>query len=178
MRLNVTALIAILILCRSVAFGQAPQCTRGEPEPVFHSNNPAVQSESFNLISSHEATEEVLFKSGDRLTIRNWGCDAFTLTFRWESKSLTGTDPIAQSLQVLRKLIAMRTDAVFDLTRAASGLEALIKRKVQLKQGEQYSVDGDASDADFQLKFSLRSSGAGSATGSRYVEFDLTLGPL
>jgi hypothetical protein len=174
---TVALLVGVFVLSSTV-WGQAPECTRGEPEQVFYSENAAVQSVVFKPISSHEANEEVVFKSGDRLAIHNWGCESFTLSFRLESKSLAPTsDPFSQAVQTLRRLAAGKAHAVVDLSRAADGLDSLIKSRAELKPGEPYPVDGDPDAGDFQLKFTLRSSGPLSGAG-RYIEFDLTLGPL
>ena len=64
-------------------------CMRAIPQPLFDSKMKMVKTEKFRQATKEEdAEEEVVFSSGDRLIIRNWGCEYFVNTFRYESKAM------------------------------------------------------------------------------------------
>lgn len=59
-------------------------CVRGQAEPiikktVFSNTKFILQPDSLTAI------EKVTFDNGDKLTIRNWGCEYYVLTFRFET---------------------------------------------------------------------------------------------
>jgi hypothetical protein len=59
-------------------------CIRGQAEPiikktVFPNTKFILQQDSLTAI------ETVIFDNGDKLTIRNWGCEYYMLTFRFET---------------------------------------------------------------------------------------------
>src|SRR6185295_11564423 len=72
-------LLAVLAI-PAVAAAGGDDCVRGAPEAMFPSRGATVRSTAFHPVSSHEATEEVVFATGERLKIRNWGCEYFVLT--------------------------------------------------------------------------------------------------
>lgn len=60
------------------------ECVRGQAEPViiktvFPNTKFILQSDSLTAI------ETVEFENGDKLIIRNWGCEYYVLTFRFET---------------------------------------------------------------------------------------------
>lgn len=60
------------------------ECVRGQAEPiikktVFPNTKFLLQADSLTAI------ETVSFDNGDKLTIRNWGCEYYVLTFRFET---------------------------------------------------------------------------------------------
>lgn len=60
------------------------ECARGQAEPiikesVFSNTKFVLQPDSLTAI------ETVIFDNGDNLTIRNWGCEYYILTFRFET---------------------------------------------------------------------------------------------
>lgn len=84
-------IICILSICltlglttQSIAQNQRNDCTRGKAEPIvkksiFPKSTFQPQADSITAI------ETVDFENGDRLTIRNWGCENYNLTFKFET---------------------------------------------------------------------------------------------
>lgn len=62
-------------------------CVRGQAEPIikkdiFPNTTFVLQSDSIT------AVETVMLENGDKLIIRNWGCEYYVLTFRFETSRL------------------------------------------------------------------------------------------
>jgi len=63
---------------------QNPDCVRGAAEPVLRKS--VYPKARFQLQPDKLTGIETLgFANGDRLTIKNWGCEYYTLTFRFET---------------------------------------------------------------------------------------------
>jgi len=63
---------------------QSTDCTRGVAESII--NKSVFPNSNFQLQKdSLTAIETVDFDNGDKLLIRNWGCEYFVLTFRFET---------------------------------------------------------------------------------------------
>jgi len=59
-------------------------CTRGKAEPII--NKIVYPKTTFVLQpDSISGIETVTFDNGDKLTIKNWGCEYYVLTFRFET---------------------------------------------------------------------------------------------
>lgn len=59
-------------------------CVRGQAEPIIKKNY--YPNTTFVLqADSLTAIETVTFDNGDKLTIKNWGCEYYMLTFRFET---------------------------------------------------------------------------------------------
>ena len=59
-------------------------CVRGQAEPIIKKT--VFSNTKFILQpNSLTAIETVIFDNGDKLTIKNWGCEYYTLTFRFET---------------------------------------------------------------------------------------------
>jgi len=64
---------------------QPYDCVRGRSEPVVIKT--VYPHSTFKLQSdSITAYETVLFDNGDKLVIKNWGCENYSLTFRFETR--------------------------------------------------------------------------------------------
>lgn len=60
------------------------ECVRGQAEPVIKKS--VFPKTTFTLQpDSLTAIETVDFDNGDKLTLRNWGCEYYVLTFRFET---------------------------------------------------------------------------------------------
>lgn len=157
------------------------RCVRGGPEPLFSGQSPDVKGHEFTRTSSHEADESVLFASGDRLVIRNWGCEYFVNTFRFESKSIEGhksSPPYWHKVaaHALRTLAASEPDIVFDLKLAARTLEIKVSNSIELKLDDPYPVEGDGTDF-LQSHVAVKASGK-TDKGVGFVVVELSKGPL
>ncbi len=59
-------------------------CSRGQAKPIIEKNE--FPNTTFILQSDGlTAVETVNFENGDKLTIQNWGCEYYVLTFRFET---------------------------------------------------------------------------------------------
>src|ERR1044071_5009989 len=59
-------------------------CTRGQAEPIL--NKSVFPNSKFELLGdSLSGIEAVDLGNGDKLTIRNWGCEYYVLTFNFET---------------------------------------------------------------------------------------------
>ena len=59
-------------------------CVRGQAEPIVK-NNVFPKTKFILQPDSLTAIETVRFDNGDKLTIKNWGCEYYVLTFRFET---------------------------------------------------------------------------------------------
>ena len=105
-------------------------CVRGQAEPVirkkyFPNTNFVLQPDSLTAI------ETVSFANGDKLIIRNWGCEYYALTFRFEtSKFKASTSDLNYWYAAASKL----------MNQAAIGVDAPIDIKQGIKALEKYAV--------------------------------------
>lgn len=157
-------------------------CVRGEPEPLFTGNNPGIKSHSFVRHAKTEATEEVVFLSGDRIIILNGGCEYYLNSFRYESVQIRAGDSSArhwgaEAAQALRKLQALRPSLVFDLAKAVGTLEKLMREPGKLSLDEEIPVEGDGTEF-LQTRVVLKGGGLLPGQAGGYVAFDLVKGPL
>jgi hypothetical protein len=116
-------------------------CTRGQPEPLFVSSNSAVTAHSFKENSSTEAIEEVTFVSGDKLTIKNWGCEYYIISFRYESDGIVSQEEspefwFTKAAEALERLGKLHWHSVFDERLAAKKLRRMLKKKETFKLGD------------------------------------------
>jgi len=76
------------------AEGTAPDCTRAKPSPLFKKKD--IVKRTFSLRKNkeypfeHIGTESVKLKNGDDLTIKNYGCHNYSLSFRFKTKRVSG----------------------------------------------------------------------------------------
>jgi hypothetical protein len=140
-------LIAVPAFCSAVEDG----CMRGMPYPVFSKSRAEIFSRKFTPQSSHEAEENVELKSGETIQIKHWGCEYYVITFTVKSIELmkNGVSNEAAYREVyliLRKLVRLKADSVFDLRLAAITLEKSLRKKQAPELSEELSVDGDGTD--------------------------------
>jgi hypothetical protein len=77
-------LLALGLSARSSAQNQAINCTRGQAEPIVKKS--VFPNTDFQLQADNRtAIEAVDLKNGDKLIIRNWGCEYYCLTFNFET---------------------------------------------------------------------------------------------
>lgn len=63
---------------------KAHECTRGVPEPLIKTSR--LPDTKFSLsIDSTIGFEETRLNNGDKLSIKNWGCEYYTLTYQFET---------------------------------------------------------------------------------------------
>jgi hypothetical protein len=76
----------ILMLCCGLAAWAQDNCTRGMPVPVVKAS--VYPNVKFTLSPDERSgTETVSLRRGERLVVRNWGCESYVLTFRFETAS-------------------------------------------------------------------------------------------
>ncbi len=130
---NVTCLFIICLtlglISQSLAQNQRNNCIRGKAEPIvkksiFPKSNFQLQADSLTAI------ETVDFKNGDKLTIRNWGCEYYCLTFKFEtSRFQKDTTNLEFWFKVSSKLMAEvleGIDAPVDLKRGIASFDDYI----------------------------------------------------
>lgn len=79
-----TALITNRRQAKDSVVGNDLACIRGQAEPVIKKKY--FPNTTFSLQpDSLTGTETVSFKTGDKLIIKNWGCEYYVLTFRFET---------------------------------------------------------------------------------------------
>jgi hypothetical protein len=121
---------------------QLSDCTRGQAEPIIQKAD--YPNTTFVLQpDSVSAIETVLFDNGDKLIIRNWGCEYYVLTFRFEtSRFQQDTTDVEYWFRAANKL----------MTGMLSGIDA----PVNLKKGLNYLgsyIDRDQKNGYQNLKF-------------------------
>ena len=127
------------------------ECTRGAAEPiikksVFPKTKFKLQSDKFTGI------ETVDFDNGDKLIIKNWGCESYVLTFRFETSRFedkTTDIPFSFNMAVLLvSELYEGLDAPIDIKK---GVQAIVKyvdadqlnNYQNLKFGEEIDFGGD-----------------------------------
>ena len=88
--ISISVSVSLSVRAEESKEGTYDNCIRAVPEPLFDKKMTMVKTAKFHPATKEaEAKEEVVFTSGDRLFIRNWGCEYFVNTFRYESKSMS-----------------------------------------------------------------------------------------
>jgi hypothetical protein len=163
--------------------GTYENCTRAMPEPLFAKKMTTVKSTKFQPVTKEEgAKEEVVFASGDRLFILNWGCEYFVNTFRYESKSMSVSpenikDVFMKTARTLRKLEGYNPNIIFDLGKAAATLDKVVKEGKDISFQTWYPVEGDGLYF-LQTRVVVKGGGPLEKEEGSYVEFELFKGPL
>jgi len=173
------AALAMPVSAGAAAGGE--DCVRHVPVAVFPTRVATIRSTSFHPVSANEATEEVVFTTGERLQIRNWGCESFVLTFRYESKALPATGDARawheRAAEVLERLARLEPHSPFDFPLAARQLRRALRTPAALRLQEDIAVEGDGVEF-LQARVSVAGGGALKSGGGGYVEFQLAKGPL
>ena len=122
-------------------------CVRGQAEPiikktVFPNTKFILQPDSLTAI------ETVIFDNGDNLTIRNWGCEYYTLTFRFETSRFQADTTAMKywyvtTYRILREM-QQGIDAPVDIEKGLQALNSHISKNVfDLKLQTEIDFAGD-----------------------------------
>jgi len=121
-------------------------CARGVAEPilkktVFPQSTFVLQSDSFTGI------ETLTFDNGDNLTIRNWGCEYYVLTFRFETsrfqQDTTNLDFWVKSVASLTRELLHGLDAPIDISNGIDKLIAHLDNNGTFKLREEIDFGAD-----------------------------------
>lgn len=126
-------------------------CVRGQAEPIikkeyFPNTTFTLQPDSLTAI------EIVQFDNGDRLTIKNWGCEYYVLTFNFETSRFQGDTADLKywyqaTMQLMTNMLSS-IDAPIDIKRGLVFLESYYLRDNKnnfknLKLGDEIDFDGN-----------------------------------
>jgi hypothetical protein len=127
------------------------KCVRGIATPIIRKDY--FPNTTFRLkADSITAVETVLFDNGDKLTISNWGCDYYILTFSFEtSRFQKDTSDLKFWYQASASLLTSMLasfDAPIDIKRGLVFLESYYLRDEKhnyknLKLGDEIEFDGN-----------------------------------
>lgn len=121
-------------------------CIRGRAESVI--NKSVYPTAIFKLNSdNHTGTETVDLENGEKLTISNWGCEYFVLTFRFETERFQAdtTDTkywIDKAVRLMRE-IENGLDSPLDIEGGTTATEKFLKENNDYKLGEEIVYDDD-----------------------------------
>jgi hypothetical protein len=121
-------------------------CIRGQAESVINRN--VYPNAIFKLNSdNHTGTETVELENGDKLTINNWGCEYFVLTFRFETERFqadtTDTRYWLDKVVILMKEIEKGLSAPLDIEGGTLATENSLKENTAYALGEEIVYDDD-----------------------------------
>lgn len=129
---------------------QSNDCVRGQAEPVVQKAD--YPNTTFVLQpDSITAIETVSFNNGDKLIIRNWGCEYYVLTFRFETSNYqSDTTDLPFWFRTANRLMTSMLgglDAPIDIKRGLVMLESYILRDEKsgfknLQLGEEIDFGG------------------------------------
>lgn len=181
--ISISVLLPLSARAEESKEGTYENCIRAVPEPLFDKKMTMVKTTKFQpKTKDEEAKEEVVFTSGDRLFIINWGCEYFVNTFRYESESMSVSpenikDVFMKAAKTLRKLEGYNPNVVFDLGKAAETLDKVAKEGKNISLKAWYPVEGDGLYF-FQTRVVVKGGGPLEKGEGSYVEFELLKGPL
>ena len=181
--ISISVLVSLSARAEGGKEGTYDNCMRAVPGPLFDKKMTMVETTKFQPeTKEEEAKEEVVFTSGDRLFIRNWGCEYFVNTFRYESKSMSVSpgnikDVSMNTAKTLRKLESYNPNVIFDLGKAAKTLDKVVKEGKDISFGVWYPVEGDGLYF-LQTRVVVKGGGPLEKEEGSYVEFELLKGPL
>lgn len=116
------------------------KCSREQAKPII--NKTVFKNTQFQLQSdSISAIETVIFDNGDKLIIKNWGCEYYCLTFRFETKRFeNNTNNTAfwyRKAVLLISEICKGIDAPIDIKNGNNALINHIDNYNKLQLGEE-----------------------------------------
>jgi hypothetical protein len=123
------------------------ECPRGTPERVIKAS--VVPQPSFELNKEKNlATETLQFQNGDRLVVKNGGCEYFVVTFRFETNRFKAdtTDMLywLDKSAVLVSEITEAIDAPLDFNDGISAIRKMNGPEVKYDLGQEIVyADGD-----------------------------------
>ena len=121
-------------------------CIRGEPMPV--TINSVFPNATFVLDSDKQtSTETVSLNNSDKLIIKNWGCEYYVLTFRFETKRFQAdtTDMkywLGRAV-VLMKEIQRGLDAPLDIDGGTAAMDSVHRENLEYTLGKEIVYDND-----------------------------------
>jgi hypothetical protein len=121
-------------------------CARGAAEPIIKKT---VYPQTTFVLQPDSLTgiETVAFDNGDNLTIKNWGCEYYVLTFRFETSRLqqdtSNLDFWFKSAGTLMKEILGGLEAPIDIQKGIDKLVTHVDNEQTLKLGERIDFGGD-----------------------------------
>lgn len=129
---------------------QSNDCVRGQAEPIIQKAD--YPNTTFILqADSLTAIETVTFDNGDKLIIRNWGCEYYVLTFRFETtkfqQDTTNLEYWFKAANRLMTSMLSGLNAPIDIKRGLVFLDSYILRDERnkfknLKLGDEIDFDG------------------------------------
>jgi len=111
-------------------------CSRGAAEPIIKKT---VYPQTIFVLQPDSLTgiETVAFDNGDNLTIKNWGCEYYVLTFRFETSRLqqdtTNLDFWFKSAASLTREVLDGLEAPIDIQKGIDKLVAHVDNNENLK---------------------------------------------
>lgn len=101
-------------------------CVRGQAEPIVKKS--VYPNSQFQLQADSLTGIEIIdFSNGDKLTIRNWGCESYVLTFRFEISRFSNTKNKlgfwAEKVVILMKEVENGINAPIEIKKGIKSLE-------------------------------------------------------
>lgn len=152
-------------------------CTRGAAEPIIKES---VYPQTTFVLQPDSLTgiETVTFDNGDNLTIKNWGCEYYVLTFRFESSRLKADTTSLKYWYVaaykIMTEIKQGVDAPIDIEKGLQALNNYISKNVfDLKLQTEIDFGGD------EIRSYVSVDRVEKITDEKYaVEISFVTGPL
>lgn len=181
----IRSLLTVLILAMSSASVWADDCIRGLPEPAFKVGG-EIRSDRFTRLKGTQAREQVVFKSGEKLTLEHGGCNYYVVGLRYEGQNLLGSDrsPLGvfkASAKYLRQLAKLKPNLSIGLDETATKLDLLVAQSGKAGASKvgfwyAYHVSGEAGLIETRVIVK----GAGrTPDGKRdYIDLEVSIGEL
>ena len=152
-------------------------CTRGAAEPIIKKT---VYPQTTFVLQPDSLTgiETVSFENGDNLTIKNWGCEYYVLTFRFESSRLKADTTSLKywyvSAYKIMTEMKQGIDAPIDIEKGLQALNNYISKNVfDLKLQTEIDFGGD------EIRSYVSVDRVEKITDKKYaVEISFVTGPL
>ncbi|MEP6734501.1 MAG: hypothetical protein ABJA70_03215 [Chryseolinea sp.] len=121
-------------------------CVRGHAEPVV--KNTVDPRAVFELNKDgHTGTESIEFGNGDKLVIKNWGCEYYILTFRFETARFaadtTDTPYWMDKIVTLMSGIQSGLDAPLNISSGTDAVKNLLNGEPKYSLGEEIVYNND-----------------------------------
>lgn len=178
-------LLALTLLSVAVSNAQdenSSECVRAKPAPILIKRK--FPNKTFRLRKNKEfpfeyvGFETVRLKNGDNLTIKNYGCENYSLDFRFETKRFKGSLKRAKywyqaAVQLMNSVIGGLKKNQYLPRAGTKALKEHIKKSKTLRFDDYvYFLDTEIKEA-FHLATVKKS-----ANGKYVVEISFGVGPL
>lgn len=183
----IRALLTSLLLASTVLGVSALEedCVRGEPQPAFKAGGP-IRSSRFTPMPGPQAREQVVFRTGEQLTLEHGGCLSYVVGFRYEGSNLLGADKspagvFKASAKQLRRLSALKPALSVDLIQSATRLEQLANEAGKPgapKVGFWYSYHVSGEPGLIEHRLIVRGGGKTPDGRRDFLSFELSIGEL